>query len=130
MMIAHLSAVHQDKAMPTTAVLYINCQSVARLSRASSPATRHYLQQRPTNHVTVLSDLPSVCQVYRAVQLAIHLVEFHPKHSRLQSILSLRIVRRCSTAMRQIGLSEYDGDEDGTLAARTKSWRLGGSEKT
>lgn len=88
MMIAHLSAVHQDKAMLTTAVLSINCQSVARLSRASSPATRHYLQQRPTNHVTVLSDLPSVCQVYRAVRLAIHLVGFHPTHFHLQSILS------------------------------------------
>jgi hypothetical protein len=83
--IAHLLAVRQDKVMPTTAVLSINCQSVVHLSRASSPVTLHYLQLLHTNHVMVPSALPSACQVYRAVRLAIHPAESHLTHSHLQS---------------------------------------------
>lgn len=87
-MIAHLSEAHQDKTMPTTADLSINCQSVVRLSRASNPVTLHYLRHPPTSHVMVPLALPSVCQVYRAVRLAIHLAGSRPTHSHLQSILS------------------------------------------
>jgi hypothetical protein len=105
--IARLLAVHQDKVMPTTAVLSINCQSVVHLSRASSPVTLHYLQLLHINHVTVPLALPSACQVYRAVRLAIHLVESHPTHSHLRSILSWRELGRLPAAVNRSSQVRY-----------------------
>jgi hypothetical protein len=93
--------------MFTTADLSINCQSVARLSRASNPVTLPYHQQLPTSHVTVPLALHLVYLVYRAVRLAIHLVEFRPTHSHLQSIPSWQGPGHLRVAVNRSSLVPY-----------------------
>ena len=87
-MIAHPSAVRQDKTMPTTADLSTNCQIVARLSRASSRVTLHYLRHLLISHAMALLAHHSAFPAYRAVRLVTPLVGSHPTHSPLPLIPS------------------------------------------
>ena len=126
MTIAHLSAVHPDKMIPTTADLFINCQSVVRLLRASSPVTLRYLQHLPTSHVMVPLALLSVSQAYRAVRLAIHLAESHPTRSHLQLIPSWQGLGHLQAAVNRSSQVPYFliRSTDGLSQAALKVGRL------